>query len=193
MWTRSARLPIVAPPCHACRVVYTPHDPVAAANAIHLLRTTQQHHAQLSAMADQKASILIGATFVVFTIILRDGMDRALSPPLVILAISAFVSAALGVMAILPSIQTKRGQNPNYLFFGSFSHLSEDGFIAEMKPKLEDFDLLAAAMLRDIYQLGQVLQNKKYRYLGYAYRVFFIGLVTTFVAFLAETALKQLS
>lgn len=144
-------------------------------------------------MADQKASILIGATFVVFTIILRDGMDRALSPPLVILAISAFVSAALGVMAILPSIQTRPGQKPNYLFFGSFSHLSEESFVAEMKPNLEDFDLLAAAMLRDIYQLGQVLQNKKYRYLGYAYRVFFIGLVTTFVAFLAETGLKQLS
>ncbi len=173
-------------------MIYSPHDPVAAANAIHLLRTTQQHHAQLSAMADQKASILIGATFVVFTIILRDGMDRALSPPLIILAISAFVSAALGVMAILPSIQTKRGQSPNYLFFGSFTHLSEDGFVAEMKPKLEDFDLLAAAMLRDIYQLGQVLQHKKYRYLGYAYRVFFIGLVTTFVTFLAQTGLEQL-
>jgi len=143
-------------------------------------------------MADQKASILIGATFVVFTIILRDGMDRALSPPLVVLAISAFVSAGLGVMAILPSIQMRPGQNPNYLFFGAFTHLSEDEFVAVMKPKLEDFDELANAMIRDIYQLGQVLQNKKYRYLGYAYRVFFVGLVATFLAFLAEAGLKQL-
>lgn len=192
MGIRDDRLPIVARPCHVRRVSYTPHDPVAASNAIHLLRTTQQHHTQLSSMADQKASILIGATFVVFTIILRDGMDRALSPPLVVLAISAFVSAGLGVMAILPSIQTRPGQNPNYLFFGAFTHLSEEEFIAVMKPKLEDFDELANAMTRDIYQLGLVLQNKKYRYLGYAYRVFFIGLVTTFVAFIAETGLKQL-
>lgn len=143
-------------------------------------------------MADQKASILIGATFVVFTIILRDGMDRALSPALVVLAISAFVSAGFGVMAILPSIQTRPGQNPNYLFFGAFSHLSEDAFVAVMKPKLEDFDELATAMIRDIYQLGLVLQNKKYRYLGYAYRVFFVGLVATFLAFIAEAGLKQL-
>lgn len=186
------RLPIVARPCHVLPVTYHPHDPVAASNAIHLLRTTQQHHMQLSSMADQKASILIGATFVVFTIILRDGMDRALSPPLVVLAISAFVSAALGVMAILPSIQTRPGQNPNYLFFGAFTHLSEAEFLAVMKPKLEDFDELASAMVRDIYQLGLVLQNKKYRYLGYAYRVFFVGLVSTFLAFIAETGLKQL-
>lgn len=144
-------------------------------------------------MADQKASILIGATFVVFTIILRDGIDRALSAPLVVLAISAFVSAGFGVMAILPSVQTKPGQNPNYLFFGAFAHLSEQEFVEQMKPKLEDFDELANAMIRDIYQLGSVLQNKKYRYLGYAYRVFFVGLVATFMAFIAETALKQLT
>ena len=174
-------------------VTYQPHDPVAAANAIHLLRTTQQHHAQLSAMADQKASILIGATFVVFTIILREGLEQALSPALLVLAVSAFISASLGVIAILPSIQPRPGQNPNYLFFGAFTHLSEEEFIATLKPKLEDFDELAIAMIHDIYQLGQVLQRKKYRYLSHAYRVFFVGLVATFLAFLAEMGLKALS
>jgi hypothetical protein len=178
--------------CHVRAVTYEPEDSIAAANAIHLLRTTQQHHAQLSAMADQKASILIGATFVVFTIILREGLEQPLSAALVVLAVSAFVSASLGVMAILPSIQTRPGQNPNYLFFGAFAHLSEAEFVATMKPKLEDFDALAAAMIRDIYQLGHVLQHKKYRYLSYAYRVFFVGLLATFLAFIAEMGLKAL-
>ena len=145
-------------------------------------------------MADQKASILIGATFVVFTIILSEGLDQALSPSLLVLvlAVSAFVSAALGVMAILPSIQTEPGQNPNCLFFGSFAHLSEDEFTAVVKPKLEDFDELAASMIHDIYQLGSVLQHKKYRYLSYDCRVFFVGLIATFLAFAAEMALKSL-
>jgi hypothetical protein len=193
MTARSDGLPIVTAACHVPGVSYQPHDPVAAANAIHLLRTTQQHHAQLSAMADQKASILIGATFVVFTIILREGLDQALSPALLVLAVSAFVSASLGVIAILPSIQTRPGQNPNYLFFGAFSHVSEEEFVAILKPKLEDFDELATAMIHDIYQLGLVLQNKKYRYLGYAYRVFFAGLIATFMTFIAEMGLKALS
>ena len=193
MTTRADGLPIVARTCHGRDVNFNPHDPVAAANAIHLLRTTQQHHAQLSAMADQKASILIGATFVVFTIILREGLDQALSPALLVLAASAFVSASLGVMAILPSIQTKPGQSPNYLFFGAFSHLSEEEFVAVLMPKLEDFDELAVAMIRDIYQLGMVLQVKKYRYLSYAYRVFFVGLVATFMTFVAEMGLRAVS
>ena len=37
-------------------------------NSIHAVRTAQQIHVQLSAMADHKASILMGATFVIFTI-----------------------------------------------------------------------------------------------------------------------------
>ena len=38
-------------------------------NAVHLVRTNQQITMQLSQMADQKASILMGATFVVFTLV----------------------------------------------------------------------------------------------------------------------------
>ena len=37
------------------------------ANAIHVVRTAQTINVQLSAMADQKASILMGATFVITT------------------------------------------------------------------------------------------------------------------------------
>ena len=31
-------------------------------------------------------------------------------------------------------------------------------------------------MLHDVYQNGQVLQRRKYRFLGYAYRMFIAGL-----------------
>ncbi|NBC88072.1 MAG: hypothetical protein GVX90_00985, partial [Alphaproteobacteria bacterium] len=37
-------------------------------NAFHLLRTTQINTLALSQMADQKANIMIGATFVVFSL-----------------------------------------------------------------------------------------------------------------------------
>ena len=38
-------------------------------------------------------------------------------------------------------------------------------------------------MARDIYQGGMVLQNKKYRMLGYAYRVLLVGLIASAVAY----------
>ena len=34
-------------------------------------------------------------------------------------------------------------------------------------------------MARDIYQGGTVLQNKKYRMLGWAYRILLLGLVAS--------------
>ncbi len=45
-----------------------PVPPTYPVNAAHLMRTTQLAQLQLSAMADSKASILMGATFVIFTI-----------------------------------------------------------------------------------------------------------------------------
>jgi len=54
--------------------------------AVTLLRTTQQHHVQLSMMADQKANMLIGATFVVFTLAIGQGAAADFSLPLMILA-----------------------------------------------------------------------------------------------------------
>jgi hypothetical protein len=41
-------------------------------------------------------------------------------------------------------------------------------------------------MLHDLYQNGIVLERKKYRMLGYAYRVFLTGLTASFIAFLAQ-------
>ena len=162
------------------------YEEISANSAIQLLRTMQQHHVQLSAMADQKASILIGATFVVFTIIIGQSQGKVISPPFLVLALSSFVASTLGVMAILPSIQTRLGANPNFMFFGAFSKLSEAEFIERMTPVLAEQHNAHEAMLRDIYQNGLVLQRKKYRFLSYAYRVFLIGLVATFIVFMTQ-------
>ena len=44
-------------------------------NAVHVIRTAQQINVMLSQMADQKANILLAATFVIFTIAI--GQARA--------------------------------------------------------------------------------------------------------------------
>ena len=151
-------------------------------NAIHLVRTTQQVNVSLSQMADQKASILMGATFVVFTIGVGQAARQALSAPLVILIAFSFLSALLAVFAIMPSVTpTKNGGN-NILFFGFFSRLSEDEYTKEVMANLHDDDHIYRTMLRDVYQNGLVLQNKKYKFLGYAYRAFLAGLVLTLIS-----------
>jgi hypothetical protein len=75
---------------------------------------------------------------------------------------------------------------PNILFFGAFTNLSEAQFMHELDVINTDDVRIRRAMARDVYQLGQVLKNKKYKYLGWAYRVFIGGLLLTFVAFLVQ-------
>ena len=148
-------------------------------NAIHLVRTTQQVNVSLSQMADQKASILMGATFVVFTIGVGQAARQALSLPLIILIAFSFLSALLAVFAIMPSVTpTKNGGN-NILFFGVFSRMTEAEYTEEVMANLHDDQHIYQTMLRDVYQNGLVLQNKKYKFLGYAYRAFLAGLILT--------------
>jgi Family of unknown function (DUF5706) len=150
-------------------------------NAIHLVRTTQQINVTLSQMADQKASILMGATFVVFTIGVGQAARQGLSVPLIILIAFSFLSALLAVFAIMPSVTpTKNGSN-NILFFGHFSRMTEAEYTEEVLENLRDDDHIYRTMLRDVYQNGLVLQNKKYKFLSYAYRVFLSGMVLTLI------------
>jgi hypothetical protein len=164
-------------------------------NAIHLVRTSQQMQLQLSQMADQKASMLMGATFLVFTLTvgqLRGG--SGMTWPLGILAITALVSAVLAIMAVMPKVT--RANSPddsaNLLFFGIFTALPEEAFIARVLDRMETDESVYRTMLRDMYQAGSVLQNKKYRYLGYAYRAFLTGMVATAIAAAAQLAMGQL-
>ena len=67
-----------------------------------------------------------------------------------------------------------------------FTQLSEAEFADRLIAGLHDEETLYRLMLRDVYQNGMVLQNKKYRYLGLAYRTFLIGLVATFATFAGQ-------
>lgn len=156
--------------------------------AIHLVRTATQANLTLSQMADQKASILMGATFVVFTISVGQAGRGAFPLALVVLALSAFLSAFCAVAAILPSIRPPRpgAAGENVLFFGVFSQLGEDEFADRVLAQLGGDEQVFRAMLRDIHQNGVVLQRKKYRYLGLAYRIFLGGLTLTLLVFLLE-------
>jgi hypothetical protein len=155
-------------------------------NAIHLVRTVQQIHVHLSAMADTKASILMGATFVIFTITIGQARTAATPLPLLILGAAAFFSAIFAVLAILPATNAGRGGPINLLFFGSFTRLSEDEYVDQLTARLRRDEDIYRTMARDVFQNGAVLQRKKYRLLGIAYRIFLLGLTASFIAFVAQ-------
>jgi len=161
-------------------------------NAIHLLRTAVQTNMQLSQMADQKANMLIGASMVIFTLCVAQLRSGALVWPVAVLAVGVFLAATCAILAVLPSVGRPSGQvgeGDNLLFFGIFTSLSEAEFSERMMALVADDEALCRAMLRDMYQNGQVLQRRKYRYLGYAYRLFLTGVVMSFAALVVDLAL----
>lgn len=167
--------------------------PAYPPNSIHLVRTLQQITMQLSQMADQKASILMGATFVVFTVSIGQSSRTDMPVALSVLAFFAFVSAVLAVTAVLPRVTHQQPLEPgsNLLFFGNFSRMGEDDFVKAVKARLHADDDFLDTMLRDIHQNGSILASRKYRYLALAYRVFVVGLTLTLVVFLAERAMLR--
>ena len=163
-----------------------PHG-IFSQHAIHLVRTTQQQTMLLSQMADQKASILMGASFLVFSISVSRAFAGHLPVSLAILAAFAFMSSVCAVLAVLPTVlQAKSPLGTNRLFFGHFANRDEAEWTADVLRQLQNDETVFRTMLHDIYQNGQVLQRKKYRYMGLAYRIFVLGLVTTLVSFIIE-------
>lgn len=154
-------------------------------NTVHVIRTAQQIHVALSQMADQKANMLLAATFVIFTIAIGQAGEMAEPLPLLILGGGAFLSAIFAVLAVLPA-RSGKGASINLLFFGSFSELGEEEYLDRVVATVTDEEQAFRLMLRDLYQNGLVLERKKYRLLGYAYRIFLAGLVASCAAFVAE-------
>jgi len=143
-----------------------------------LLRTAQQHHVQLSLMADTKASILITISSIVLTIALSRSGDPHLRPALLTLAAACLISLLLAIVAVLPTFARRSPQiQRNILFFGHFSSMSEDEYMQAMEEILSSDARLYEAAVRDIHSLGIYLYRKKYRYLRFAYVALLSGFI----------------
>ncbi len=157
-------------------------------SVIYMLRTTQQHHVQLSAMADQKASFLIAASFVMLTLLFRQIAIEGLSLSLMVLCVFTLSASLFAVIAVIPRAKMPKFdlKSCNPLFFGCFAQMSEDEYLLRMREAMETDGSVYKTMSRDIYQMGKVLHDKKFRYLGYSYRIFIIGLIMTLLSGIAE-------
>jgi Family of unknown function (DUF5706) len=164
-----------------------PHAPLSP-QSVHLIRTAQSNTLNLSQMADGKANILIGATFVVFSLVITQVFSADVKWSVICLAVTAFSSAIFAVLAITPPLRAKAApaEHVNLLFFSHFALMEEEAWTTEMLSRLNDDEALYRVMLRDLYQNGLVLHRRKYRYLALAYHLFLGGLGLTLVVFLLE-------
>lgn len=156
-------------------------------DSVQAVRTAVQMQYQLSAMADQKAGLLMGASFVVFTIAMANALARGGELPIamLILGAAAFLAAICAAVSVLPTVSGGPNERRNLMFFGGFDDMDEDSYVAAMLDKLETQEAMLAMMARDVFQNGQVLARKKYRLLRLAYLLFIGGLIASLLAFVA--------
>ena len=146
-----------------------------------LLRTTQQHHVQLSVMADTKANILITVSSIILTLILGKMTDPNLRAAMGTLAGFIFTALLLAVISVLPKYRPLRiardaplPPNFNLMFFGHFSELPKDRFLLSVAEELKADGSVYETMARDVYAMGYYLAHYKYRFLRLSY-LFFLG------------------
>jgi hypothetical protein len=123
-------------------------------------------------MADQKASILMGASFVVFSIAVGRSLAGELPWPLAVLALFAFLSSLCAAIAVLPSVEpaAAAGRDATGCSSAISRRSTRRSGPAACSPSCTTDEGVFRLMLHDIYQNGQVLQRRKYRFLRYAYR-----------------------
>ena len=149
--------------------------------ADYLLRTAQQHHVQISMMADTKSNIIITVSSIVLTLALGQAGDPDLRLSLLTLSVFTLVALLLSILAVLPKfrpVKVSEGPLPKYfnlVFFGHFSALSLDRYMNEMESVLGDDRRVYETIVKDLYELGVYLNDHKYRYLRWSYIFFLAG------------------
>ncbi|MCX8210238.1 MAG: DUF5706 domain-containing protein [Lewinella sp.] len=144
-------------------------------------RTVFRNHINLSAMADQKAAIMISVNALLIGALVTFTSYRnwAETRPEVLVPIGLFtvcglVSLIYAALSARPS--GKEQPEENLAFFGSFSQLPRAEFAAKMEVRLKDPNALYGTLVNDLHGLGKSLE-RKYRLLRIAYTIFLVGLV----------------
>ncbi len=159
-----------------------------------MFRTTYRTHVNLSAMADNKANIMLSINAIVLSIVVSSLVPQfAGNPKLIIptgiLMLVCLISIVYATLATRPKVtkgtvtrEDIRNRKANLLFFGNFYNMDLKDYEWGMEQMIMDSYFQYVTMARDIYWLGKVLA-KKYRYLSICYTIFMYGMITAVASY----------
>ena len=159
----------------------------------YMLRTTQQHHVQLSLMADQKANIMIASTSILLTFSFANFKQQNLFWGFLALFLFSFFSLILAILAVMPRLHHHQSGSMNPLFFGDFRHMRLEDYQHVMHEVIDSDRATYDALIADIHALGTTLSDRKYRFLGLSYRTFLVGITSAGSLFMLQTILFYFS
>ncbi len=147
----------------------------------------------LSGMADTKASILMGASFVVFSMSISDLADGKVSAPLLVLTMFSFCATILGVLTVRPNRMRKAdlpADKVNILFFGSYINTPREEYVDEVIKVLSSEEETYRRLARDLWDHGHVLRDDKFSWLYWSFTLFLLGMLVTAGAVIASLVMR---
>lgn len=174
-----------------------------------MFRNTYRTHLNLSAIADNKANMMISLNAIIMSVVITYlsakssviGVEftqhRTLIIPIGILLLTTLGSVIFAIISAQPEVTSftlRRNKNQkintrkvNLLFFGNFTKIPLEDFQNGMHDIMRDKKALYNNMITDIYYLGEVL-SRKYKILRISYTIFMVGLVLTVLGFAIAVA-----
>jgi hypothetical protein len=153
-----------------------------------LFRASYRVQMELTALADNKANMMISINGIIMSIIIAAVAPKLdanpwLMIPSTIFLVGTLISIIYAILAARPRVSNTRisledlaHSKGNLLFFGDFANLSQDDFTKGMINLIQDNNTIYETMVRNLYGLGSVLK-KKFHLLKLAYTAFMIALI----------------
>lgn len=171
-----------------------------------MFRNTYRTHLNLSAIADNKANMMISLNAIILSVVItylsaktsttgtEFAQHRALLIPVGTLLLTTLGSVIFAIISAQPEVTSFsfkknkiNSRKVNLLFFGNFTNIPLEDFQHGMHNIMRDKKSLYNNMITDIYYLGEVLK-RKYKILRISYTIFMVGLVLTVIAFAISVA-----
>ncbi len=160
-------------------------------------KSNYRNHINLSAIADNKANIMISVNAILISVLISvlsyrnlTETNPAILMPVVLFLVSGLTSLIFAVLSARPKVtsvlsdqSSKNEIKKNLVFFGNFARLPVEQYEEAMEDMFREEGQLLSNMTRDMYYLGKVL-DKKYRFLTISYNVFMIGFIVTVLLFI---------
>jgi HD superfamily phosphodiesterase len=159
-----------------------------------MFRTASHNHLELSAIADNKANIMITINSINLSLIISLFLRRLeefpnLMIPTAILTLVSLLSIVFAVLATRPIITSGMfsredilSKRTNLLFFGNFHQMPLDEYEWGMERLMHNSDMLYSNLIHDIHSIGKVL-GSKYHLLRICYSVFMYGISVSILAY----------
>ncbi len=161
---------------------------------INIIRTTLRNNIELTAIADNKANVLLSLNALMLTAIVPYALANAelilqnyLYIPILCATITCFVTIYQAAMVLIPSNFDKKRASmhpdikPSPFFFGNFYKMEADEYYEQLQEGLSASGLIKAHLAQDLFYVGQRLGTKMAR-IRRAFYFFLLGIFITLIA-----------